>query len=219
MSKIWLVDFDDTLATGPVTWGYQQALPKLIEAHRLSFDPALLNRSLLAAQEMSNKTMDLDSILDVFFREMNWPKDLQEALLRDVLENYRPQLFDDAVQFLESLHAAGQTVVILSNNPRAPGFASELGLQAMVDDVITPHMLPGARPKPDRSFWDRVMERFPAAKGDNAIVVGDDPWSDVAFAEECGLHAWLIDRYDRFVNLDVAHNTRRVRSLLEIQIS
>ncbi|WP_119070948.1 HAD family hydrolase [Aggregatilinea lenta] len=218
-SKIWLVDFDDTLATGPVTWGYQHALPKLIEAHGLPVDPVRFNRSLLAAQELSNQTMDLDAILHGFFQEMNWPAELEQSLLRDVLENYRPQLFEDTTAFLSALHVAGQTVVVLSNNPRAPQFARDLGLDAIVDDVITPHMLPGARPKPDRSFWDRVMERLPAATGDNAIMVGDDPWSDLAFAQECGLHAWLLDRYDRFADVDLGLNMRRVRTLLEIEVT
>lgn len=218
MRLVWLVDFDDTLAAGPLTWGYEHALPQLIQRHQLPSEPELLEQSLLVAQEMSNKTMDLDAILDDFCGRMNWPKELGQALLQDVLKNYRPRLFPDAASFLAALHAAGHTVVVCSNNPRAPVLARELGLQPVVDDIITPHLWPGVLPKPDRGFWERVMDRLPAANEDNTIVVGDDPWSDVVFAEQCGLRAWLVDRHDRFACLEVGPQTKRVRSLQEIQI-
>jgi FMN phosphatase YigB (HAD superfamily) len=219
MTKVWLVDFDDTLATGPVTWGYQWALPKFIKLHKLPVDLEELEQSLLIAQEKANETTDLASVLDEFFQMMNWPKSLQRDLLFDVQEHYRPELFEDAKPFLEVLHRARQTVFILSNNPHTLIHARETGLQHLVDDVIIPPMLPEAGPKPDRSLWDKLVERFPMVGAGGATVVGDDPWSDLAFAKTCGLTAWLVDRHNRFANLELAPNAHRVRSLLEIKLS
>jgi FMN phosphatase YigB (HAD superfamily) len=219
MTRVWLVDFDDTLATGPVTWGYQWALPKFIKLHKLRVDPEQLEQCLLIAQEKANETTDLASVLDQFFQMMNWPRSLQRNLLLDVQENYRPELFEDAKLFLEALHEAGQTSIILSNNPHTVTHARETGLHNLVDDVITPHMLPEAGLKPDRSLWDGLVERFPMMGVDDATVVGDDPWSDLAFARTCGLTAWLVDRHNRFANLELTSNTHRVRSLLEIRIT
>ena len=218
MVKTWLVDFDDTLATGPITWGYEQALPEVIKKYELPVDLDLLEQGLLIAQEKANETTDLRPILDELFELLNWPKSLQGPLLQDVQENYHPELFEDARLFLEELHRKGQTVIILSNNPRTPSHAKELGLHDLVDAVVTPHMFPGTKPKPNRSFWDRVIEKVPTIDVANAVVVGDDPWSDLAFAEVCGLCAWLLDRHDRYAGINLAHNAQRVRSLLEIPI-
>jgi len=216
MTRIWLIDFDDTLASGPVTWGYQRALPKVIERYDLPVDREILEASLLVAQEQANQTTDLRAILDELFAAMGWPSALQQPLLQDVQENYRPELFDDARPFLEALHASDQTVFILSNNPRTPVHAGELGLLPLAQAVVTPHMLPGSSPKPSRTFWDRFVERFPGVEAEHTVIVGDDPWSDLAFAEACGLEAWLLDRHDRFAALAMNPKAQRVRSLLEI---
>jgi len=50
------------------------------------------------------------------------------------------------------------------------------------------------------------------------VVVGDDPWSDLAFARASGLPAWLLDRDDRFGGLDLGPDARRVRSLADIPL-
>ena len=216
MPTVWLIDFDDTLASGPVTWGYRRALPKLIRTHNLPLDPGALADALLIAQEQSNAPVDLAVVVDAFFDRMGWPAHLRDALLQDVQDNYAPELFDDAPGFLDGLRRAGHTVFILSNNPRTPAHAAQLGLTGQVAAVITPHMLPGAGPKPERGLWDALMRRFPEAANGSAVLVGDDPWSDLAFAQACGLRAWLVDRDDRFGGLDLGPDARRVRSLADI---
>ena len=79
-------------------------------------------------------------------------------------------------------------------------------------------MLPGAQPKPSRALWDQLVQRIPEALQRGAIVVGDDPWSDLAFAQTCGLQSWLVDRHDRFADLTLAQDATRVRSLLDIPV-
>ena len=219
MTKVWLIDFDDTLAIGPVTWGYQHVLPRFIKEYDLPADFPALERSVLKAQEQSNQSTDLNSILSEFFVSMNWPTSLSQSLLLAMEENYNPQLFDDAKPFLDTLNEAGKTVVILSNNPHTPDSAKKLGLHDLVDDIVTPHMLPGAGPKPEFSLWDQMTKKFPGMNVENTVVVGDDPWSDLAFAEACGLRAWLIDRHDRFAGFQLWPRARRVESLLEIELS
>ena len=219
MPPVWLIDFDDTLASGPVTWGYRRALPKLIRTHRLPLDSEALAGALLVAQEQSNGPVDLGAIVDAFFDRMGWPAHLRDTLLQDVQDNYAPELFDDAPGFMDQLRRAGQTVFILSNNPRTPAHAAQLGLSEQVAAVITPHMLPGAGPKPERSLWDGLARRFPQVADEGAVVVGDDPWSDVAFAQACALPVWLVDRDDRFGGLDLGAEARRVRSLADISLA
>lgn len=219
MTTVWLIDFDDTLASGPVTWGIRRALPKLIRSHDLPLDPDALAEGLLIAQEQSNAPVDLRAVVDAFFDRMGWPGHLRDALLQDVSDNYAPELFDDALPFLDRLRRAGHTVFILSNNPRTPDHAAQLGLSAQVEAVITPHMLPGAGPKPERSLWERLAQRFPALNEGDAVVVGDDPWSDLAFAQACSLRAWLLDRDDRFGGLDLGPNAQRIRSLSDIPLA
>jgi FMN phosphatase YigB (HAD superfamily) len=210
---VWLLDFDDTLASGPVTWGYQRALPQFAAAHNLALDPDALAEGLLIAQEQAAVSTDLVPILDQFFARMGWPKALQQTLLQDVQENYAPELFEDTLAFLERLRRAGQTVFVLSNNPRAPRHVERLGLGALIDEVVTPHMLAGAGPKPERSLWDQLVQRFPFVQADCAVVVGDDPWSDLAFAQVCQVRAWLVDRHDRFGGLALDSGVRRVTTL------
>lgn len=218
MARAWLVDFDDTLATGPTTWGYQQALPKLIRDHKLPVVPDRLERALLEAQAEANLTVDLDRVLGRLFEVMQWPQQLQHTLLADVQDNYTPQLFDDAIPFLQNLRRAEHFVIIVSNNPRMPGHAQRLGVSDWTDELVTPAMFPGTKPKPDRGIWDRLRQAFPSLDGMDAAVVGDDPWSDLAFAEVCQMSAWLLDRFDRFGAVQLSPNARRVQSLLQIPV-
>lgn len=218
MQQVWLIDFDDTLAFGPVTWGLRHALPAFIAAHGLTVDPDALHESVLMAQEHTNRSDDLRAVIHAFFERMNWPPSLQQSLLEGALAGYEPHLFDDARPFLAALRTAGHTTIILSNNPNTPTHARALGLDALVDAVTGPHLLPGAGRKPDRSLWEHLIARFPALTTECAVVVGDDPWSDLAFATACALPGWLVDRDDRFGALPLADGSRRVRSLAEIPI-
>jgi FMN phosphatase YigB (HAD superfamily) len=215
----WLVDFDDTLAVGLTTWGYAQAIPDLVQQHDLVFDATQFESAMLIAQEQASRITDPTPVIDEFLENMGWPSALRAHLLEAMRHSYQPELFEDAVPFLNRLQAAGKTIYIVSNNPRTPGAVEQLGLTGLVNQVFTPKRCPGTSPKPHCSLFDYIAGINPAVTRTNAVVVGDDPWSDGAFAKNCGLAGWLVDRHNRFETLTPLHDVKRVQSLLDIVLS
>lgn len=212
----WLIDFDDTLASGNMTWALREAFPKLIQTHRLAYDPARLNHILLDLQARANESEPLDVLLRELFEGMGWPRALERGFLDDLMTGYQPELFDDSLPFLRRLKDSGQRVIILSNNPRALDNATALGITPYVDAVYTPYSLPDMQPKPHRSLWDYVVAEHLDVAPELARVVGDDPWSDGAFAAACGLPCWIVDRAGRLREPVEANGWYWVRSLDEI---
>ena len=49
--QTWLLDFDETLASGNITYALQYAFPKFIRDHNLKPDPERLKRITLELQE------------------------------------------------------------------------------------------------------------------------------------------------------------------------
>jgi FMN phosphatase YigB (HAD superfamily) len=212
----WLLDFDDTLASGPVTWGLVHAFPKLIRDHALPVDDGIFRQAILRAQERSNTEFDPRPILHDLFLDLGWPAALEEPLLNDVAQNYRPELFPDAAPFLDRLRVEGCAVLVVSNNSRSAQLVSQLGLQSVIDRVFTPRFCPGTLPKPHRSLWDHLCTQFDDLTPDNAVMVGDDPWSDGAFAENAGVPCWIVDRGNRYSALVATRPYRWAISLLHI---
>jgi FMN phosphatase YigB (HAD superfamily) len=212
----WFIDFDDTLASGPTTWGLEFALPKLIREHQLPFNQAQYDADVLVAQERTNQEADLQPILNDLFDRQGWPRDLQWNLLKDIQENYRPSLFPDAIPFLESLKSKGKRVFLLSNNPVAPDLARSFGLDHYLEGYFTPKLCPGCLPKPDVSKWSYITGRDSHISATNSMVIGDDPWSDAAFARQCGLDFRIIDRKARFNDVPGLPRERLVTSLMDL---
>lgn len=213
----WLLDFDDTLASGSTTWGWKHALPKLVREHQLPFDRERFQRAAQAAQARVADSAELEPAIEQLFQTMGWPAALQKALIEDVLTSYEPELFADAVPFLDRLRAARHTVYIVSNNPRSVALAQRLGIAPYIARFFTPDAHADGLAKPDPRLWAHIA----AAAGvtaQNSAVVGDDPWTDGAFAEQCGLACWLVDRDERFGALDEGSGRRRVASLAEIPV-
>lgn len=201
----WFVDFDDTLVVGPVTWALSTVLPNLIRDNALPYDTAQFDAVLLRAQEQSaNGSSELE-ILDTMFRELGWPHHLQDELVRITFKEYVPAPFDDTLEFLKRMGG----VYVLSNNNHAPEIAQQLGLAPYITRYFTPKLcdVPHGKPQPD--LWSAVKATVGTA---GAVLVGDDPWSDGAFSDACGIDCLLVDRLDRFESLKY----RRVRSLLAI---
>jgi FMN phosphatase YigB (HAD superfamily) len=212
----WFIDFDDTLATGPTTWGLDSALPKLIREHNLPFNQAQYEVDVLIAQERTNREADLQPILDDLFDSQLWPRELQMSLLSDMQRNYRPSLFSDSIEFLETLQLKGGRVFILSNNPTAPDLAKSFGLGRFMAGYFTPKLCPGSLPKPDVSMWLHITSLDTDVSATNSALIGDDPWSDAAFAQQCGLAYWIVDRKARFSNVASLPRERLVTSLLQL---
>lgn len=214
----WFLDFDDTLASGSTTWGLKHALPKLIREHRLPFDQARFAQAALAAQERVADSPDLGPVVDELFDAMGWPRALQQTLIDDVLSAYQPELFADALPFLQRLAAARHSVYILSNNPRAVVAAERLRIAPHIARCFTPETDTGGLAKPDPRLWDRLTAVLDGVSAHNAAIVGDDPWTDGAFAQRCGLRCWLVDRDGRFAHLYGQSSARWVASLADIPV-
>lgn len=217
MPRNWFLDFDDTLASGPTTWGLKEALPKLIREQALPFDVASYHAAVLDAQARVAQNPDLQPILNDLFDGQGWPRELQALLMTD-MRNYRATLFEDALPFLERLASGGQTVYILSNNPTAPRLAEMLGIAPYIARYFTPQTCPGTQPKPHPSLWAYVVKEQTDINLENSVIVGDDPWSDGTFAEQCGLPFWIIDRDNRFGDVKFGGRYGRVTNLLDIPL-
>ncbi len=202
----WFVDFDDTLVIGPVTWALETILPRLIAEHNLVSDPRHLDAALLRGQEQAAQGHGEMEILPILFDAMGWDHSLIEPLARDVFEHYIPALFPDTLPFLQRIGS----VYVLSNNNHAPEIAAALGITPYVRKFFTPKRLGVVLGKPHRALWDALRKTCPV---DNAVLVGDDPWSDGAFATACTIDCVIVDRLDRF---GAVTTCRRVRSLAEI---
>lgn len=213
----WLLDFDDTLASGPVTWGLVHAFPKLIRDNGLTVDEHVFGQAILRAQERSNVEFDPRPILHDLFVELGWPASLEDRLFSDVVQNYRPELFPDVLPFLDRLRAEERKVYVVSNNPRSVQLIGLLGLQQAVAGVFTPKLCPGTQPKPHRSLWDYLCALFDDLTPDNAVIVGDDPWSDGAFSDNAGIPCWIVDRGNRYASLTAMKPYRWAASLLAIE--
>src|SRR5690606_31743596 len=95
-----LLDFDDTLVFGPLTWGIGTFLPEVMARHGLTPDRARLNAAVLAAQEMAAAHFDDDAILSHFLAGMDWPKELWDDLAAGMRAEFAFALFDDTLPFL-----------------------------------------------------------------------------------------------------------------------
>ncbi|HVU14615.1 MAG TPA: HAD family hydrolase [Phototrophicaceae bacterium] len=202
----WFLDFDDTLIVGPVSLTLDTVIPKLLKDNHLPLDQAKLDAAAVQGLEDAAHGKTEMQLLNGLFEAMDWPKPLMEQLLHDAFDHYRPVLYPDSLPFLQAV----SPVYIISNNNRAPQFAELLGIMPYIKDIFTPIGSGVERGKPARDLWDVVCA---SCDIENAVMVGDDPWSDGAFATICGIEYYMVDRANRFASQT---QFRRVRSLLDI---
>lgn len=197
----WILDFDDTLAVGPTTWALTVILPEIVAANNLPFDQLRFTEATLRAQEIAGETSDDQAILDEMFRELDWPTHLKQDLVARMYKEYQPGLYDDTLRFLQRLKDAGHTALVISNNNYAPHIAQQLGIDQYVAEIFTPKVCGGLRTKPERDMWDYVVAQGLVNADVPVIVVGDDPWSEGAFADNVGQSCWILDRMGRYSSL------------------
>jgi FMN phosphatase YigB (HAD superfamily) len=214
-----LVDFDDTLAVGPMTWGIEQFLPDLMSRHGLTAEPQRLDAALLRAQESAAARYDESRLLDDFLSDLGWPEPLRVELAEAARAEFEFTLFSDTVPFLRGLQDRGIKTFIVSNNNRCPRIAAELGIADYIEAFFTPRMDPAYRPKPDRSLFDAARIAVAEIGPETAVMVGDDPWSDGAFAAAVGLPCWIVDRRRRFDTLALPFHVVRVPSLAHVLVT
>jgi FMN phosphatase YigB (HAD superfamily) len=215
----WFIDFDDTLAIGPITWALSHVFPALIRDNNLPHDPATFDAAILHAQQRGNENVDESVLLDEFFTQMNWPLSLKENFLHQIYNGYVPTLFDDARPFLERLKQADQRVYVISNNNHAPYMIEQMGIRHYFTDVFTPKGCGGLPGKPQRDMWDYMLARHSFESGSPVAMIGDDPWSDGVFSEQCGVQCWILDRMNRFADLYPTKGYCWVKSLAAIHIA
>jgi FMN phosphatase YigB (HAD superfamily) len=209
-----LVDFDDTLAVGPVTWGIETFLPEVMARHGLAPDRARLDAALIAAQELAAEKFDDDQVLTGFLAEMDWPEELYADLAVGFGFEFAFSLFDETLPFLRWLRERGVRAFVVSNNNRSPRLAEELGIADHLAGFITPSMDESLRPKPDPSMFNAVLAQLPDLDPETTVMIGDDPWSDAGFAAACGLPCLLVDRTRRYRGLTPLGRVRFLDSLL-----
>jgi FMN phosphatase YigB (HAD superfamily) len=217
-TQTWLLDFDETLATSGLTWAFQKAFPKLVREHRLEFDADRFEKVMLVVQEHASQNPEPAPLLKILFKEMGWPHNLQDELFNDLMSGYQPNLYEDTLPFLERLRERNRQIYVVSNNRLTPENVRLLGLDHYFHGVLTPDTCPGTGPKPDSSLWEYLRTQEEAIKPETSVVIGDDPWSEGAFAERCGLGCWIVDRMNRFTGMYDQKAYRWVNSLLEITV-
>jgi FMN phosphatase YigB (HAD superfamily) len=220
MTLNWLIDFNETLASGNLSWALENAFPRLIREHGLTFDAERLHQAMLAGQEQSKRERSSPrALVHTLFETMGWPEALEQPLLDDVLANARPTLYEDTLPFLTRLKSLGKRILVVSNNPASRQNVTALGLEALIDGIYTPADRPGVQPKPHRSLWEAVLAADPLVTPENAAIIGDDPWSDGAFAANCGIPCWIVDRRGRFHHLRQDQRFHWVEALSEIPVA
>lgn len=218
MPSNWFLDFDDTLVSGSTTWGLEHAVPQLIREHQLPYNPEAFQSAALVAQQQINGGIEIDAVLTELFDKLGWPQNLRQSLIKSVLSAYQPAIFEDALPFLNRLREKGHAIYVISNNARAPEIAASMGLHNYMTALFTPAMFPGTKSKPHRSIWDSILAKYPQIDVAQSVIVGDDPWSDGAFAEACGLKCWIVDRRASFTTLYNQKPYRWVTTLADIEI-
>lgn len=212
----WILDFDDTLAVGPNTWALTQVIPDLVRDNRLPFEKAQFDTVVLRAQQLASETSNDQVVIDEMFSRLNWPADLKHELIRRMYQEYVPTLYGDTLPFLNRLAESKANVYIVSNNNHVPHITAQLGIDSFFAGIFTPKLCNEARIKPHRDMWDYMISADIVAHDAPAVVVGDDPWSEGAFADNCGHSCWIVDRMKRFDSLHQSLPYRWAVSLLDI---
>ena len=109
-----------------------------------------------------------------------------------LLGSLRFEPWEDAAPALAELRAAGLRLVVVSNwDCSLPQVLEDIGLAALVDDVITSAVVGAA--KPDPRIFAAALEAAGCAPAE-AVHVGDSRENDLIGARGAGLRALLLDR-------------------------
>ncbi|MFI8527952.1 HAD family hydrolase [Promicromonospora sukumoe] len=121
--------------------------------------------------------------------------------------------FDDAVPALRRVRDAGLVVALLTNGDAVHQRLKldRTGLAAHVDVVVASDDLPAG--KPDPRAYAVTCEVLGAAPGD-VLMVGNDVEKDFQGPLDAGLAAVLLDRYDRYPEVE-----DRIRTLDEVPLA
>ncbi len=148
--------------------------------------------------------------------EGGFPPDQAEELTRELDTVYLDQLaatgllLPGAIETIEELKARGHKIGILSNGfcGVQEGKLKSSGLDRLVDCVVLSDEI-GVN-KPDRRIFDYALSKSGAEAG-AAVMIGDNPDTDIAGAEAAGWKALLYVRHP-----SAAPPDRSISSLKEL---
>ncbi len=119
-------------------------------------------------------------------------------------------VFDDVVPTLDGLRALGKQMGVISNfSENCETLLGSLGLAAYFDFFIVSGILGIEKPDP------RIFQAAIEASGNDIselVYIGDSVYHDIEGARAVGMDAILVDRANRYANLDIV----RVRDLREL---
>lgn len=137
-------------------------------------------------------------------------RDDVERQVADLGWNYR--VFDDVEPSLAALTDAGVKRAVISNADRdVTEFCLHMGFAQEMDLIVTSALV--GWEKPDPRTFHAALDPLGIVPED-ALHVGDQALSDISGSRAIGMHAAIIDRYDR--HRDDEHPAVRVRSLTEL---
>ena len=104
-------------------------------------------------------------------------------------------MFDDVIPALERLETAGVKRAVVSNaDADVTAFCLNMGFATHMDLIVTSALV--GYEKPDARTFFAALDPLGVAPA-NALHVGDQALSDVVGSLAIGMHAALIDRYQR----------------------
>jgi FMN phosphatase YigB (HAD superfamily) len=209
----WLLDLDDTLQVGPLSWASLYVFPDIIAQTGIKPEKAVFEAAFARAHQLYNAGHTNDAMSDDFFRQIGWSPDLRTGVLERFASEYKPALFDDTRRFLDWTTLRGDKLYMTANNKWARAICGSLGISDYFAAILTPADLNVAR-KPDAAMWEHLKTQHGLTGGADTVVVGNELIFDSAFAKNCGLECIIVDRFDRFEDMPEGHF--RVTSLDDI---
>lgn len=191
--KVWLLDLDDTVQVGPLSWAAVNLFPEIAAQAGRPLAPARFEEGYARAHELFDTGADETTLVEAIFHALDWPLTLVPTVIERFHHDYRPALFDDTLEFLDRLSSKGHILYVLSNSRRARAVVNALGLRHYFTDVLTPHECAVAA-KPTPALWHYLKDRIGISEAE-AVVVGDNLWTDGLFAKNCGLDCIIVDRF------------------------
>lgn len=126
--------------------------------------------------------------------------DLAKRIWRDVSsQRYELALYPDVAEHLRHLRDSGLVVGVVSNMAvDGRRLSAELGLDGMIDFAVTSGEVGSEKPAP--RIFEEALARAGATDATQAVMVGDQPESDLRGAANIGMGAILLDRYRRYTD-------------------
>ncbi len=208
----WLIDLDDTLQVGPLSWAMINVFPEIIARVGGQPDPVRFEAGYGRTQDLFNAGADDQTLAQELFTAMGWPLDLKSVMIDKFHNDYRPALFEDTLAFLDYLTGRGDQIYIVSNNRGAQYIVKMLGIGKYFKDVLTPADC-GVSGKPTSGLWDHLRAKENLTDKDAPVIVGNNLRTDGAFSKNCGLDCIIIDRYNRFADASFEGPFQRFTSL------